>query len=171
MKKEFKPILHKGRIYLKDNKWVVLYAEEGKSNYMEVHPKDISSLIDPYSQAQETCFEKQYHPETFEVVARLWPVSEMAQELKHYFETTPQEEIDAAWEATEKQFGNVGPTMDEFLGTNSNKRKFNMKELTQALSVASMFIATYEMFQGRVDGAILFSVWSFYLQYVSDRRE
>ena len=46
-----------------------------------------------------------------------------------------------------------------------------MKIIIQILVVVSMLVALCETSAGRVDGAILFSVWSFYLKYLSDKRE
>jgi hypothetical protein len=43
-----------------------------------------------------------------------------------------------------------------------------MKTALQILSTVSMLVAVYETAQGRIDGAILFTVWSFYLRYLSD---
>jgi hypothetical protein len=44
-----------------------------------------------------------------------------------------------------------------------------MKTVMWILSIVSMLIASYEIVQGRIDGAILFLVWSFYLRYSSDQ--
>ena len=46
-----------------------------------------------------------------------------------------------------------------------------MKKLMWILSIVSMLVASYEIIKGRIDGAILFTVWSFYLEYLSDKRE
>jgi hypothetical protein len=46
-----------------------------------------------------------------------------------------------------------------------------MKKLMWILSIVSMLVASYEIIKGRIDGAILFTVWSFYLKYLSDKRE
>jgi hypothetical protein len=51
------------------------------------------------------------------------------------------------------------------------KKEFSMKTVIYILAVVSMLVASYEITQGRIDGAILFSVWSFYLKYLSDKRE
>jgi hypothetical protein len=51
------------------------------------------------------------------------------------------------------------------------KREFNMKTVLYILAVVSMLVASYEIIKGRIDGAILFTVWSFYLKYLSDKRE
>jgi hypothetical protein len=126
-----KPNLHKGRIYLKDGVWVVQYKTTErvrggspkqlgsysiatKVNYLPIRPEDVIHLNDPYSQGKETCFEKISDP----VYAKLWPVSEMAQELQHYFETTPQEKIDEDWKKVE-EFDLIGPTVEEFLNIKS----------------------------------------------------
>lgn len=120
MKKEFKPKLYRGRIYVKDGVWVVRYEVKKRNKteikYYPILPESAKSLNDPYDQAKETCFELVINGETFDTYAKLWSTSKMVRDMQHYFETTPQEEIDAAWEATEKQFGNIGPTMYEFLG-------------------------------------------------------
>lgn len=119
------------------------YNIRTKANFVPIIVEDTKNLVDPYSQGKETCFEyiikteiengyKNQPPGTIGFVAqtkqvwyaKLWPVSEMAQELQHYFETTPQEKIDEDWEKV-KEFDNVGPTVEEFLGINQN----NMKEL------------------------------------------
>ncbi len=44
-----------------------------------------------------------------------------------------------------------------------------MKTALQILAVVSMLVSTYEILEGRTDGAILFLVWSFYLKYLSDQ--
>lgn len=46
-----------------------------------------------------------------------------------------------------------------------------MKKLMSILAVVSILVASYEIIKGRIDGAILFTVWSFYLKYLSDKRE
>jgi hypothetical protein len=46
-----------------------------------------------------------------------------------------------------------------------------MKKIMWILSIVSMLVASYEIIQGRIDGAILFTVWSFYLKYLSDKIE
>lgn len=141
MKKESKKVLHKGRIYLKDGVWVVRYETKEKVkggspkqlgsyriatkvSYLPIRPEDIINLNDPYSQGKETCFEKISDP----VYAKLWPVSEMAQELQHYFETTPQEEIDEDWKKVE-ELDLVGPTVEEFLNQNSMSESINMQRM------------------------------------------
>lgn len=164
MRKESKKVLHKGRIYLKDGVWVVRYETKEKvkggspkqlgsydiktkANFVPILPEDTKSLVDPYSQARETCFEyiikteiengyKNQPPGTVGFVAqtkpvwyaKLWPVSEMAQELQHYFETTPQEKIDEDWKKVE-EFDLVGPTVEEFLNQNSMSESVNMQRL------------------------------------------
>lgn len=130
MKKELKPKLARGRMYVKDGVWVVRY-EVKKRNKIEIKcypilPESAKGLNDPYDQAKETCFELVISGETFDTYAKLWSTSEWIQNLQHYFETTPQEQIDAAWEATEKQFGNIGPTMDEFLGIEEEEEQLQM---------------------------------------------
>jgi hypothetical protein len=44
-----------------------------------------------------------------------------------------------------------------------------MKKVLWILSIVSMLVASYEFIKGRIDGAILFTVWSFYLKYLSDK--
>ena len=44
-----------------------------------------------------------------------------------------------------------------------------MKTLLQVLATVGMFLALYEQYKGRTDGAILFLIWSFYLEYQSDQ--
>jgi hypothetical protein len=123
MKKEFKKNLQKGTIYLKDGVWVVRYEFlKNAIRYIPIRKKDSNNLIDPYSQAKEICFEIITEGENLNQYAKLWPVSEMAQELQYYFENTPQEQIDKDWEAT-KKFDNVGPTVGEFLGMNNSMEK------------------------------------------------
>jgi hypothetical protein len=160
MKLESKLKLQKGRIYLKQGKWVVRYETKkmvkggspkqlGSYNtvteaiYVPIRKEDTENLLDPYSQGKETCFElfikneiengyKNQPPGMVGFIAqttpvwyaKLWPVSEMAQKLQHYLETTPQEKIDEDWKKVE-EFDLVGPTVKEFLGINQN----NMKEL------------------------------------------
>jgi hypothetical protein len=46
-----------------------------------------------------------------------------------------------------------------------------MRKVQQILSTLSILVATYEIYKGRTDGAILFTLWSFYLKYSSDRPE
>ena len=46
-----------------------------------------------------------------------------------------------------------------------------MKTVMWVLSTVSMLVAVYETVQGRIDGAILFLVWSFYLRYLSDQNK
>ena len=46
-----------------------------------------------------------------------------------------------------------------------------MKTVLQLLSGISMLASVYEICHGRIDGAILFSVWAFYLKYNSDQRD
>ena len=164
MKKEFKPKLYRGSIYVKDGVWVVRYEVKKRVRggspkqlgsyqikteikYYPILPESAKSLKDPYDQGKETCFELTVVNEPrneFQEVkspadikpilyAKLWSTSKMVRDMQHYFETTPQEEIDAAWEATEKQFGNIGPTMEEFLGMEQEEQlkmipKSQMKE-------------------------------------------
>jgi len=126
MKNEFKKNLQKGTIYLKDGVWVVRHQFlKNAIRYITIRKKDTKNLIDPYSQAKETCFEIITEGENLDQYAKLWPISEMAQELQYYFENTPQEQIDKDWEAT-KEFDNVGPTVEEFLGIDKTTQ---MKEL------------------------------------------
>lgn len=51
------------------------------------------------------------------------------------------------------------------------KKESNMKTALWILAIVSMLVGSYEIIQGRIDGAILFTVWSFYLKYLSDKRE
>ena len=46
-----------------------------------------------------------------------------------------------------------------------------MKTVLQISSTISMLVGSYEIIQGRIDGAILFTVWSFYLKYLSDQNK
>ena len=46
-----------------------------------------------------------------------------------------------------------------------------MKRVLSILAIISLLTAVSETIQGRIDGAILFTVWSFYLKYLSDKRE
>lgn len=46
-----------------------------------------------------------------------------------------------------------------------------MKRVLNILAIVSMLVAVSETIQGRIDGAILFTVWSFYLKYLSDKSE
>lgn len=74
MKKEFRKNLQKGRIYLKQGKWVVRYVTQKKIKggspkqlgsyntvteaiYVPIRKEDTYNLSDPYSQGKETCFE------------------------------------------------------------------------------------------------------------------
>lgn len=117
------------------------YNIKTKANFVPILPEDTKNLVDPYSQGKETCFEhiieteiengyKNQPPGTVGFVAqtktvwyaKLWPVSEMAQELQHYFETTPQEKIDEDWKKVE-EFDLVGLTVEEFL----NMKSVNME--------------------------------------------
>lgn len=150
MKNESKKRLHKGRIYLKDGVWAVRYETKEKVkggstkqlgsysiatkvNYLPIRPEDVIHLNDPYSQGKETCFEKISDP----VYAKLWPVSEMAQELQHYFETTPQEKIDEDWKKVE-EFDLVGPTVEEFLNQNNMSESLNMQRMYLERSLPSI---------------------------------
>jgi hypothetical protein len=104
------------------------------ANYIPIREEDTLSLRDPYDQGKETCFElilaneiengyKNQPPGTIGFVAetksvwyaKLWSTSEMVQDLQHYLETTPQEQIDKDWKKVE-EFDLVGPTVGEFLG-------------------------------------------------------
>ena len=130
MKKEFKPKLARGRIYVKDGVWVVRYEVKKRNKieikYYPILPESAKSLKDPYDQAKETYFELIISGETFDTYAKLWSTIKMVRDMQHYFETTPQEQIDAAWEATEKQFGNIGPTVYEFLGIEQEEEQLEM---------------------------------------------
>jgi len=119
--------LKRGRIYLRDNVWVVRYSRDitipnpagpkvlggytRKYNveYIPILEKDTSNLKDPYSQGSQTKFK------VIDGYAELWPTSELGQSLKEYFEKTPQEQIQKDWEKT-MELDNVGPTVSEFLG-------------------------------------------------------
>ncbi len=46
-----------------------------------------------------------------------------------------------------------------------------MKTVLQISSALSMFLAVFETFKGRTETAILFSVWSFYLKYLSNQNK
>lgn len=46
-----------------------------------------------------------------------------------------------------------------------------MKRVLNILAIVSMLAATLETIRGRIDGAILFTVWSFYLKYLSYKSE
>lgn len=46
-----------------------------------------------------------------------------------------------------------------------------MKTVLEILSIASMVLSACEIFEGRIDGAILFIIWSFYLKYLSDQNK
>jgi hypothetical protein len=46
-----------------------------------------------------------------------------------------------------------------------------MKRVLNILAIVSILAVVSETIQGRIDGAILFSVWSFYLKYLSDKSE
>jgi len=108
------------------------------ANYVPIRIEDTHNLRDPYDQGKETCFElflvNEPRDEFKEVrfiadtkpvwYAKLWSTSEMVQDLQHYFENTPQEQIDEDWKKVE-ELDLVGPTVEEFLGIN----KYNMKEL------------------------------------------
>lgn len=104
------------------------YKLQPKVNYVSIRKEDIHNLKDPYDQGKETCFElilvNEPRNEFQEVrfvadtkpvwYAKLWSTSKMAQDLQHYFETTPQEKIDEDWEKV-KELDLVGPTVEEFL--------------------------------------------------------
>lgn len=123
------------------------YKLQPKIRHISILPESSKNLKNPYDQGKETYFElilvNEPRNEFQEVrfvadtkpvwYAKLWSTSEMVQDLQHYFETTPQEKIDEDWEATEKQFGNIGPTMEEFLGMEQEEQlemipKSQMKE-------------------------------------------
>jgi hypothetical protein len=102
--------LKQGRIYFKDNTWVVRYSKdvtipnpEGpkvlggytrkeKVEYIPILEKDTTNLKDPYSQGSQTKFK------VIDGYAELWPMSELGQSLKEYFEKTPKEQIQKDWE-------------------------------------------------------------------------
>ena len=46
-----------------------------------------------------------------------------------------------------------------------------MKRILWILSVVSLFVASYEFIKGRTNETILFTIWSFYLKYLSDQRK
>lgn len=116
------------------------YQTKTEIKYYPILPASSKDLKDPYDQGKETCFElvviNEPRNESQEVkspadtkpvqYAKLWSISKMVRDMQHYFETTPQEQIDAAWEATEKQFDNIGPTMDEFLGIEQEEEQLQM---------------------------------------------
>lgn len=125
------------------------YSIKTKANFVPILPEDTKNLVDPYSQGRETCFEyiikteiengyKNQPPGTVGFVAqtkpvwyaKLWPVSEMAQELQHYFETTPQEKIDEDWKKVE-EFDLVGPTVEEFLGIEEQLKMIPKSEMKE----------------------------------------
>ena len=104
--------LKRGRIYFKDNVWVVRYSKEvtmpnlagpkvlggytRKENveYIPILEKDTANLKDPYSQGSRTKFK------IIDGYAELWPVGELGQSLKEYFEKTPKEQVQKDWEAS-----------------------------------------------------------------------
>lgn len=127
-----KPNLQKGRIYLKQGKWMVRqvvqkrvkggspkqlgsYNTVFQTKYYPILPASARDLKDPYDQGKETCFELVSHESGVEPYAKLWPTSKMAQDLQYYLETTPQEKIDEDWKKVE-ELDLVGPTVEEFLG-------------------------------------------------------
>lgn len=113
------------------------YKLQPKVNYVPIRSEDTPRLNDPYDQGKETCFElilvNEPRNEFQEVrfiadtkpvwYAKLWPVSKMAQKLQHYFETTPQEQIDEDWKKVE-EFDLVGPTVEEFLNRKPNNMAY-----------------------------------------------
>ena len=46
-----------------------------------------------------------------------------------------------------------------------------MKTALWILAIVSMLVGSYEIIQGRTEGAVLFLVWSFYLKYSSDQNK
>lgn len=42
-------------------------------------------------------------------------MNEILNQLKHYFDTTPREEVEKEWNALGKEFGDVGPKVEDFL--------------------------------------------------------
>ena len=102
--------LKDGRIYLRDNVWVVRYSRmtttpnpagpkvlggytrKEKVDYIPILEKDTANLKDPYSQGSQTKFK------VIDGYAELWPMSELGQSLKEYFEKTPKEQIQKDWE-------------------------------------------------------------------------
>jgi len=42
-------------------------------------------------------------------------MNEILNQLKHYFDNTPREEIEREWNALGKEFGDVGPKVEDFL--------------------------------------------------------
>lgn len=119
----------KERVKSGSTKQLGSYRTVTQVNYVPIRKEDTRNLRDPYDQGKETCFElfiKNEPRDEFREVrfiadtkpvwyAKLWSTSEMAQDLQHYFEITPQEQIDEDWEKS-KIFDNVGPTVSEFLG-------------------------------------------------------
>jgi hypothetical protein len=116
------------------------YKLQPKINYVPIRSEDAARLNDPYDQGKETCFElilvNEPRNEFQEVrfvadtkpvwYAKLWPVSEMVQDLQHYFETTPQEKIDEDWKKVE-ELDLVGPTVEEFLNIKSVNMAYEKK--------------------------------------------
>lgn len=142
-----KPKLNRGKIYLKDGVWIVKYVtveivkggsskqlgsykRQPKIKHTPISPESAKDLKHPYDQGKETCFELILSGEDFETYAKLWPTSEMAQDLQHYFETTPQEKIDEDWEKV-KELDLTGPTVDEFLGIEKQLQMIPKSEMKQ----------------------------------------
>jgi len=46
-----------------------------------------------------------------------------------------------------------------------------MKKVAGLLALVLIGMSVYEVHAGRIGGAILFIVWSFYLRYLSDKSE
>ena len=42
-------------------------------------------------------------------------MNDILEELKRYFTETPREQIEADWKKSEEEWGDVGPTVEEFL--------------------------------------------------------
>lgn len=133
MRKESKPELPKGIIYLKNGVWVVRYETKGtvtRVNYRPILEEDTKNLVDPYDQGKETCFEIITKGENLDQYVKLWSTSKMVQELQYYFENTSQEQIDKDWAKVE-EFDLVGPTVSEFLGENEGLKMIPKKEMKQ----------------------------------------
>ena len=171
------------------------YNIKTKANFVPILPEDTKNLVDPYSQGRETCFEyiikteiengyKNQSPGTVGFVAqtkpvwyaKLWPVSKMAQELQHYFETTPQEKIDEDWKKVE-ELDLVGPTVEEFLNINNMKyetkphkifikgRKYKADKTTVLCTKTTCNYST-ECFQGVVVESKEYAIGSFRKDWV-----
>lgn len=63
----------------------------------------------------------------------------LVDELREYFENTPQDQLDKDWKEINEKYGNVGPTVDEYLG-NYRKDKIIIMKTVWYIGLVVTFI-------------------------------